>query len=652
MGIRQALLRVAIAAAGLPAVALADNAVSGLSLEDLLKVEVSGASRYAQPLAEAPSTATVVPAEDIRRFGFRDMGEALQSARGVYTSQDRAYSYLGVRGFSRPGDYNTRLLVLVDGARINNPVYDQAMTGNEAPIDLDWVKRLEFVPGPSSVSYGGNALFGVVNAVLWTGSELNGTRIAVDAGDGRMGKFSLLSGGRTANGLAWVAGVAAYGRRGEDLHFPEYAASGGIAHGLDRERYLKGMFKAEWESWQLAANFSERRKSVPTAYYSSVFDRPGNYNIDRELHLDLTHASTLSPSLDQQARVHLGNYNYDAEYPFAAAINRDEARANWWSAEYQLIWSGLRKHRVLVGAEVRRYSRLSQRNFDINPYNSKLEDTHDGNAVGIFIQDEWRIAPRWLANLGLRIDRQTTAPTIASPRMALIWRPRDDLTLKAIGGRAFRAPNDYERHYADGGDSQKGNTELRPERIRTREIALDYTPTASSRLGLSHYWYTIRDLIDLETDPADDLSVFRNQAPVRAEGLEVDGEILLAGGWRVRGSMAWQRVTQDTGDAVNSPGRLGKLLIDGPLPLAGEGATLGLNLQAMSARRSLLGRAAGHVTGDLTLRSRSTTSGTWSLGLYNIGDLRYRDPVGNEQAPIDTLLRDGRQWRLRWELAL
>lgn len=651
MGIRCAFMRAAIAgaaAAGLAGPCAADG-ISGLGLEDLLKVEVSGASRYAQPLAEAPSTASVIAAEDIRRFGFRDMAEALQSARGVYSSQDRAYTYLGVRGFNRPGDYNSRLLVMVDGARINNPVYDQAMTGNEAPIDLDWVKRLEFVPGSASASYGGNALFGVINAVLWSGAELNGTRLTLEAGDGRAGKTSLLAGGRAANGLDWVAGFVAYGRRGEDLDFPEH---GGTARGLDAERYAKGMVKAELGGWRLAANVSERRKAVPTAYYDSVFNAPGNFNIDRELHLDLTHTRALSPTLDQQARVHLGHYGYDAEYPFTTALNRDESRANWWSAEYQLTWNGLRDHRILVGAELRRYTRLLQRNFDVAPRRDVLDDSHQGKTFGIFIQDEWRIAPRWLANLGLRLDKPDGIATIASPRMALIWRPRDDLTIKAIGGRAFRAPNDYERHYHDGNTTQKANPDLRPERIRTREIAFDYTPTPTRRLGVSHYWYTIRDLIDLETDPADSLNVFRNQGPMRAEGLELDGEVLLGDGWRLRGSVAWQRIRQDAGEAVNSPGRLGKLLIDGPVPLLGNGATLGLNLQAMSSRRSLAGRASGHLTGDLVLRARATTTSTWSLGLYNIGNLRYRDPVGNEQSPIDTLQRDGRQWRLRWELTL
>lgn len=634
----------------LPDLCAAASDVSQMGLDELLRVDVEGASRYSQPLAETPSTATVVTAEEIRRYGFRDLGEALQTARGVYVTHDRTYTYLGIRGFGRPADYNTRVLLLQDGARTNDPLYDQAMIGHESPIEMEWIKRLEFVPGPSSASYGSNALFGIANAVLWNGADLDGTRVAVDVGEGRLGRVGLLSGSRTEAGLDWVAGLSIYGRRGDNLYFREFdspATSNGVAHHLDGERYIKGLLKGSWENWRGSLSFASRVKDVPTGYYGTLFDTPGNFTRDRHLNLDLTHAMALSNEWSQQIRLHAGQYRYDANYLYAAVVSRDEAEATWWSAEYQLAYTGWRDHRWLLGAEVKRSESLKQKYFDISPRQDYLDVNNKGRSSGIFVQDEWRFSPHWLANLGLRVDSQSTASTLASPRAALIYRPVDELTVKFLYGRAFRAANEYERSYGDGGSTQKPNPDLKPERITTQEVAAEITPMPSLRLGLGHYRYTIYDLIDQVLDPADGLLIFRNQDAITARGWEAEAEALLTGGWRVRGSLAWQTVKQPGGELSNSPNRLGKLLIDGPMPIAGW--AMGLNLQAVDSRRTLQGLVPGYVTGNLVLRETlKTKRGAWSLGLYNISGKPYLDPGAREHTQ-NAIPSDGLQWRLRWE---
>jgi outer membrane receptor for ferrienterochelin and colicin len=66
-------------------------------------------------MSEAASSVTIITAEDIQRYGYRTLPDVLASVRGFYISYDRNYAYLGARGFSRPSDYNNRILILVDG---------------------------------------------------------------------------------------------------------------------------------------------------------------------------------------------------------------------------------------------------------------------------------------------------------------------------------------------------------------------------------------------------------------------------------------------------------------------------------------------------------------------------------------------------------
>src|SRR4051812_416020 len=165
------LLLLLILAGAIPAraqTAAADppGGLADKSLEDLLSVEVGtvfGAAKREQRTSEAPSSVTILTAEEIRTFGWRTMAEALTGVRGFYTTNDRNYTYVGVRGFGRPSDYNNRVLVLINGHRYNDNVYDQALIGNEFPVDLALVDRIEVIRGPGSALYGTSAFFAVIN---------------------------------------------------------------------------------------------------------------------------------------------------------------------------------------------------------------------------------------------------------------------------------------------------------------------------------------------------------------------------------------------------------------------------------------------------------------------------------------------------------
>lgn len=147
----------------LPLAAAADLAL--LSLEDLLQVEVVSASKFAQKASEAPSAVRVVTAEGIRLHGWATLNEALTSLPGIYANDDRVYSFLGARGLLKPGDLNTRFLLLADGEPMNDHIYEQAFFGDEFPLDLALVKSIEYVPGPGSSIYGANAMFGAINVI-------------------------------------------------------------------------------------------------------------------------------------------------------------------------------------------------------------------------------------------------------------------------------------------------------------------------------------------------------------------------------------------------------------------------------------------------------------------------------------------------------
>ena len=93
--------------------------------------QVFGASERLQPVTEAPASVSFITAEEIARYGYRTLADILRGVRGMYVTDDRNFSLIGTRGFAKPGDYNSRILLLVNGHRVNDNVFGQAEIGAE-----------------------------------------------------------------------------------------------------------------------------------------------------------------------------------------------------------------------------------------------------------------------------------------------------------------------------------------------------------------------------------------------------------------------------------------------------------------------------------------------------------------------------------------
>lgn len=613
---------------------------------------LAGASKYEQDLAEAPTLVYVRTAGEIRAQGYRTLAEVLESMPGVHTRFDRVYTHVGVRGINPPGDYSARLLVLIDGVRVNEAIYDSATLGREFPLDIGLIDRVEFIPGPGSSLYGSNAVLGVVNVITRSPSQLPGLGATVEASGAARRKLALTWGG-DAGPVRLLLGAARERSRGRDLHFPAHDApdtNDGWALDQDGEHSDTLFLKGRWDDLTLAVTWSDRTKYDPTAAYGTVFNTE-SWSADRYAFADLTYSRAFADTHELFARLGLARYRYRGlglyDQGGVRVPSQSPSSADWSAGELRYVWSGWRDHRLLAGLEFQHNQRQAMRSEDLEPLPFVYADlSRSSQRYSLFANDEWQIAPTLRLNLGARADRRLDGRTSVTPRAAALWAPTPQWTFKLQRGSAFREPNLSETHYTDG--SQLPNETLRAESVDSTELSALWRPRRGVEASASVYDLRVRDLITL-VPLSGGTSQYLNQGCVRSQGLQLEATWEAAAGVQWRASWSVQRARDDDTGLVlsDAPRTLGKL--SATVPLAAPGARLGANLQRVGARRTLAGASvAGYSRVNLQF-NLAPPGQPWNLGIgvVNLTGHRHADPAGPEHLS-DALEQDGREFVVRF----
>lgn len=643
----------------LPVLALGQGEVGRLSLEELLAVRVSTASKYDQTLGQAPSSVTVLTHADIRAFGWRTFADLLNAVRGIYLTNDHTYAFMGVRGFGRSGDYNGRVLVLVDGNRLNENVFSGASLGTEFPLDLELIDRVEFVSGPGSAIYGNNALFGVVNVITRRPAE-GRSEVAADAGTQDTRRLRAAWTGHLEGGTKVLLAASDYRSEGWVRRYPEYddpATPGGAApRELDRDRVTRGFLRVDRGGFGFELLHADRKKGIPSASYGQVFGdtRP---RTDDEITLQQAWwKGALAPSLDLSVRQFAAESLYAGRYVYPqdgqATLNRDETYGRWWGIEATLVGTAPGGHRWVAGWEYQRNVLQRMLNYDDATGEVFLDDRRRSDVGSLYLQDEWTVREDLRLTAGVQSSTPRSPGSRAHPRLAMIWSPTVDTSVKAIYGSAFRSPNVYEAYFAQEGQLDR-NPDLRPEVIDAAEVVLEQRVGRSTRLTAAAFRYRLEDLISLGTNPATGLLQYQNLSKADAKGVELEAEHWFDSGARLKASLSLQRAKDGiTGERLdNSPERLAKLHLSVPVG-RDERGSLGLEGLYVGERATVRGgRVGSYAVVNLTFVAAAWAGGPeLSASVYNLFDRRFADPAAIEQfdsrgRELNAIPRDGRAFR-------
>ena len=415
-----------------PAAAAANEAVE-LSLEDLLKTEVTTVSRKSQTLQSTAAAAFVITREDIERSGATSLPEALRMAPGVQVARLANNRWaVSVRGFN--GRYANKLLVLMDGRSIYSPLYSGVLWELEDTL-LEDIERIEVIRGPGAALWGANAVNGVINIITRKARDTQGALLIGETGTHERGLVAARYGGESADGHYRIWSKA-FARE------PSSDASGAL--GNDYWRAARVGFRRDW-----TLDSANRFTLSGEAYGGPTGDR---WNL-----ADVRSPSGSTPTAVEQASQGarlLGRREWRQEdgsesalqsyvdYVDVNSINAVHQRRLTFDLDYQRRVTLDARHDLLWGANYR-FSRddlVGQGMFSFAPRQRNFL------LASAFVQDEFTLLPDALRVIaGARLEYNSFTGLEPQPNLRMVWTPTPNQSVWGALSRAVRTPSRAEQ---------------------------------------------------------------------------------------------------------------------------------------------------------------------------------------------------------------
>lgn len=562
----------------------AKDSLIDLSLEDLMKITVTTASKSSEKIQDAPAVVTLVTAKEIESFGANSLTEILDRLTSVYVTSTyfAPEGMIAMRG-SQTEHYNTKVLILLDGRPLRESLHGGWNGAIYSMFPIERIERIEVIRGPGSVLYGTGAYIGVINIVTKKGSS-----------DGFVAKARFGSFNTKQGNLSYAK------------TFNKFDFSGGL-----------NFFKTDGWNFTARGESDVVRNKANTA--DSVFKTPqtiyrdnnGVAGVLKFGYKGLT-VNLFGAGNDWATMGRLPNWASSIEYRIANSryfgdLSYSHRISEVWSTSLSATYNYM-NYRAYNSSKADDYLRRGSSdvlfeftnnikpmpNLNIvvgglaNIQNGKAIDTGfkaDGTAANIDTQsntDPWLTVPQynytWYAGYvqadytpiknvkfisGAQLNKINGLSANISPRVGMILSANDNLGVKVLYGSAFRSPSAFER-FGLSPNSVTGSVDLTPEKITTIEAQVFYN---TAKMNLAATYFHNHDANNIQRinltqviNGVNFTQQYVNTGFVDTQGIELEGKYKIES-FNLMGSFTYQSSIddQDRSNYSGLPPVMGKL---------------------------------------------------------------------------------------------
>ena len=492
-------LRSAVLLAAFLVLGAAPSAAAGPVRTDPVVVT---ATRIEEKVSEQASSVSVVTKEEMETISPVVAGDALKTVPGIVVQ--RSGSLGSPETIRIRGGRSEHTLVMIDGFPVNSPTLGEFDIGS---ITLRDFERVEIVRGAQSALYGSNAMAGVVNFIpkKGGGKPLLGLGLAG-------GSYSTLRWGASGQGGGgggdYYLGVNGYRSdgltRNDDASLVSVLGSGDVPIGADSRLHL--------------LLFSTDLKKGTPHDFNTVND-----NNDRQTHRSFLAGARWETQVSKTLSLAASGYLFDEYFHvkdpddptdiFPGAFD-DVTKTRKMNLRLEARVSSSRASTTFIGAEFSKDRSSENDTVSFFPISLSAK-TYNRS---LFLQEELRFGNHSGASLGARLDGNSEAGTVFSPRAGAYHEfEGTGVRVRAAVGRGFRVPTISNKFFP-----VFGNPDLTPEYSVTYEGGVD-AAFLERRITVSatYFFQDYKDLITF------DLDTFRNRNANKAfsRGVETEASI-------------------------------------------------------------------------------------------------------------------------------
>ncbi len=576
-----------------------------LSLDTLLNMKVSVATKTETAVQDAPSIVSVITGDEIRNMGSRSIVDVLRTIPGfdlVNIILMPRYQ-TDTRGIKSGGEMN-KIMLLINGHSVNAHFGGSSFTFDKIPVAN--VKQIEIIRGPGSALYGTGAFLGVINIITKEGGDepseasleygsyntvkpsaelsykKNDLKAYFYADYYRTDGFDGLIESDYATGKPYLVSNAPGKMNGDStchiaetlVSFKNFYFSGflcksdsnnpiGIAKALTRENDIDEFYG--YGELGYKAKISDKGNLLFKAFYDYTDWKPtveffSEKSVQLPVHKGFPPGEApMSTNLDKESVI---GYEMTADYKFYPGIQivvgNSYDRSKIYDVRHITNYNDT-GHNLVVGEIT--YPPFPFIYFpggmtDISDAANWLKDDAYRDIIALYGQSVFDLKKLFSLEkgvkslsltAGLRYDHYSDVGESVNPRAGLVYAPTESLYFKVLYGRAFRAPSFSELYFRNN-PAGFGNENMTPETITTLEALIGYNFTKNIRSNITFFNVAGNDLIQFRD------KVYQNVGQMESDGIEGEVKILFDKQKYAYFNFTWQNVKDTTHQTIVSEG--------------------------------------------------------------------------------------------------